>query len=83
MSDTHSSHLDCPVKGCRAPDFAAGDVEVALDNMFATTEIDVMQQSTELVAGGDLSTVVSDWNNAKHCVQLELQQKLQFWKLLL
>ena len=80
-----SAHTDCPAKGLRACEFAAGEYDEILSAFLAVAEDLMLQMATASegrLSSADIGSVMEDWHLAKAFLQLELQSKLQFWQTL-
>lgn len=79
---TDSDVEDCPARGCRASEFAAGDALDVFDDLASLTEVQVTQKSSDVLLGDDLKMILEDFSGGVAFMRLELFEKLKFWQLL-
>jgi hypothetical protein len=72
-------HNDCPMRGLRAPDFAAGDAMEVFDLLADMTSTQMVLRSKEVLSGVELSEVLLDFHSGLAYMKLELYEKLKYW----
>ena len=66
----------CPLAGMRAPELAAGEIEVFIENLFST----YMEQIIAFTPDGDTDVTLGDFVSGKYHILALLREKLRFWQ---
>ena len=82
LQDSSVAHRECPCRGLRASDFAAGDAEETFRAIAAESEITVLRAAADILTSEDLDILIEDWHNGRNWITLELRERLKFWRVL-
>ena len=74
-------HVGCPMKGCRAPEMAAGRL-LAFASLQARLEQTELLSVAVVLSEEDRSAVMGDWSAAETVIHYELNLILSYWSRL-
>ena len=78
ISEQEGPHIDCPLRGLRAPELAAGDWRFVLNHLVAVCLQKILAQ-IDFLEPQDISDIVHDWEEGKKHVFAVLELKLRPW----
>ena len=81
-SSTPTMWSDCPCKGLRASEYAAGDAFQVFDDLALVTEQKLAQQCNEVLSEDDVTMMLADLHRGLAFISAELYEKLKFWLVL-
>lgn len=78
----NTNHNQCPLRGCRAPEYAAGVITSVFTALASQCDDELWSRCTDLLSPEDQSKLLQDWHNGKKFMLEEMITKLSFWKTL-